>query len=48
MVYSLAGSYYVKAEISHISNVRLLDEIKEGVYVIDKDTNEVLFQNAKA
>ena len=38
LIFSLAGSYYVKAEIPRIGNENLLNGLKEGVYVIDEES----------
>ena len=48
LIFSLAGSYYVKAEIPRIGNEKLLNGLKEGVFVIDEDSQSVLFRNSSA
>ena len=48
LIFSLAGSYYVKAEVPRIGNEKLLNGLKEGVFVIDEDSQSVLFRNSSA
>lgn len=48
LCFSVFGSYYVKAEIPRIGNENLLNGLKEGVYVIDEDSQSVLFRNSSA
>ena len=48
LIFSLAGSYYVKAEIPRIGNEKLLNGLEEGVFVIDENSQSVLFRNSSA
>ena len=48
LIFSLAGSYYVKAEVPRIGNEKLLDGLKEAVYVIDEGSQSTLFRNSSA
>ena len=42
------GCVYVKSELPRIGNETLLNDLKEGVFIIEEETSLVLFQNTKA
>ena len=48
LIFSLAGSYYVKAEVPRIGNENLLNGLKEAVYVFDESSQSALFRNSSA
>ena len=39
---------YVKAELPRESNERLLNNLKEGVFILHEDKNKLLFTNSAA
>ena len=39
---------YVKAELPRESNERLLNNLKEGVFILHEDKNKILFTNSAA
>ena len=45
---SWLASIYVKSELPRIGNETLLNDLKEGVFIIEEETSLVLFQNTKA
>lgn len=42
------GFKFIKAEIPRESNHRLLDDLKEGIFIVDEENDEVLFKNKAA
>ena len=42
------GYIYVQAELPRISNEKLLNNLKEGVFIIEDESSLVLFQNRAA
>lgn len=42
------GYKFIDAELPRESNARLLDDLKEGLFIVDEETDEVLFKNKVA
>ena len=47
-LYSFMGSLYVGSEVPRIANEQLLDNLKEGVFIVEKDCSGICFLNSAA
>ena len=47
-LYSFSFEFYVKAESSRFANEELLNNLEEGVLIIEEDCSSVLFMNTAA
>ena len=48
LIISLIGHLYVEAELPRQSNERLLNNLKEGVFIVGEDQRKIMFTNTAA
>ena len=48
ILFEAFGHYYVNSEMPRIGNEKLLNGLEEGVFIIDKKENTMLFKNNAA
>ena len=48
ILFEAFGHYYVNSEMPRLGNEKLLNGLKEGVFIIDKKEDTLLFQNDSA